>query len=70
MQYSEYALGRLAERCLTKAEVEGVIANPSRGIYEPRGRDRREHFGYAADGRRLNVVTDRAVSVVISVIEQ
>jgi hypothetical protein len=70
VQYSEHALRHLTDRFFTKTEVEAVIANPTRGIYEPKARDRREHFGYAADGRLLNVVTNKAVTVVISVIEQ
>ena len=70
MRYSDRALGHLVDRGFTKAAVEAVVARPARGIYLPKARDRREHFGYAADGRLLNVVTDRAVTVVISVVEQ
>jgi uncharacterized protein YuzE len=44
---------------LTEPEVESAIDDPRRGTYEPAQRDRREHFGFAADGRPMNVVTNR-----------
>jgi hypothetical protein len=38
--------------------------------YVPSSRDRIEHYGHAADGRLLNVVTNRAETVVLTVVEQ
>ena len=70
MRYSDHAREHLTDRNFTEVEVEGVIANPTRGVHSPSARDRKEHFGYATDGRLLNVVTNRAATVVISVIEQ
>jgi len=60
----------MAERRYTRAEVEAVVENPARGRFAPPARDIIEHFGYAADGRLLNVVTNRAQTLVITVIDQ
>jgi hypothetical protein len=70
MRYTVHAEQKMAERAIGRNEVESIVANPSRGIYEPLKRDRREHYGYAADGRSVNVVTNRAETVVITVVEQ
>ncbi len=70
MRYSDHAIEHLRDRRFTTSDVLAVIANKTRGVYEPLVRDRRVHFGYSADGRLLNVVTDKAVTIVISVIEQ
>ncbi len=70
MQYSGHAEDRISEYGLTKAEVESIVQNPVRGVYSPLLRDRREHFGYAADGRPMNVVTNRAATIVITVVPQ
>lgn len=70
MQYSDHARAHLADRDFTEADVEAVIASPARGVYLPVARNRKEHFGYASDGRLLNVITNRAVTIVISVVEQ
>jgi hypothetical protein len=48
----------------------GIVANPTRGMFEPPARDIIEHFGYAADGRALNVVTNRAEDLIITIVEQ
>ena len=60
----------MAERRYTRAEVEAVVANPARGRFAPPARNAIEHFGYAADGRLLNVVTNRAETLGITVIDQ
>ncbi len=70
MRYSGHAEDRISEYGLTKAEVEAIVQNPVRGIYSPLLRDRREHFGYAAEGRPMNVVTNAAVTVVITVVPE
>ena len=70
MRYSDHAWDNMVDRQFTEDEVREVIANPRRGTYEPIARDRREHYGFAADGRLLNVVTNKAGTVVITVIEQ
>lgn len=58
----EYGIG--------EAEVEAAVAKPVRGRYAPLNRDRVEHFGFTADGRPLNVVTNRSGAVVITVVLQ
>ncbi len=60
----------MSERAFSEADVEAVLASPVRGTYAPAQRNRVEHYGYAAGGRLLNVVTNRARSVVITVVEQ
>lgn len=60
----------MSAREITAVDVELVVGKPARGVYEPPRRDRREHYGYAADGRAINVVTNRAETVVITVVEQ
>lgn len=67
MRYSAHALKKLIDRNFTKAEVEAVIATPIRGTYEPKARDRIENLGFAFDGRPMNIVTNRAKTVVITV---
>jgi hypothetical protein len=57
-------------RGVSERDVEAVICAPTRGVYEPNLRDRREHFGYARDGRPLCVVTNRAGTVVVTVVWQ
>jgi hypothetical protein len=59
----------MVERSITKVDVEEIIANPSRGTYEPPNRDRREHYRHAADGSAINVITNRAKTVVITAVE-
>lgn len=70
MRYSVHAQENMIERNFSKADVEAVLAKPTRGTYIPPKRDRIEHYGHAADGRVLNVVTDRAEAIVITVVEQ
>ncbi|MEA2664810.1 MAG: hypothetical protein QOI11_1754 [Candidatus Eremiobacteraeota bacterium] len=60
----------MSERAFSEGDVEAVLASPVRGTYVPAARDRAEHYGYAGDGRLLNVVTNRARTVVITVVEQ
>ncbi len=66
----EHAKEQMAARNCDAATVEQIIANPVRGTYAPVKRDRTEHFGNHADGRAINVVTNKAVTVVITVVEQ
>jgi hypothetical protein len=68
VRYSIHAEQQMVERSIPKVDVEQIIANPSRGTYEPPERDRREHFGHAADGSAIDVFTNRAKTVVITVI--
>lgn len=70
MRYSGHAEERMSEYGLTRADVEAILRNPVRGIYRPASRDRREHYGYALDGRPMNVVTNAAVTVVITVVPE
>jgi hypothetical protein len=70
MRYSGHALMRMAQRGISRTDVERTIAAPFRGRYEPKLRDRREWYGYAEDCRLITVVTNRAVTIVISVLEQ
>ncbi|HEX3549992.1 MAG TPA: DUF4258 domain-containing protein [Candidatus Elarobacter sp.] len=70
MTYTDHARAQMTDRGVTVADVEAVTKNPVRGTYSPVRRDRREHFGYAADGRKLNVVTNRKGDVVITVVLQ
>jgi hypothetical protein len=60
----------MASRQFTKADVAAVLLYPSRGVYAPKARDRIEHYGLTSDGRKLNVVTNRAKTIVITVIEE
>jgi hypothetical protein len=60
----------MARRNVSQADVERIVANPTRGTFTPPARDIIEHFGYAADGRSINVVTNRAENLIISVVEQ
>jgi hypothetical protein len=59
----------MVERNIPKVDVEQIIANPSRGTYEPPYRDRQEHYKHATDGSTINVLTNRAKTVVITVAE-
>ncbi len=68
--YTDHARDQMRDRTCSEAEVEHIIANPARGTYAPRVRDRIEHYGFASDGRAINVVTNRAKTVVITVVEQ
>jgi hypothetical protein len=70
VRYSDHAKLQMIDRQFAEAEVEAVIANPERGVYLPKIRDRKEYLGYAADGRPINVVTNRAETAVITVVEQ
>ncbi len=60
----------MTRRNVTAADVERMVANPTRGTFAPPARDIIEHFGYAFDGRALNVVTDRAKDLIITIVEQ
>jgi hypothetical protein len=60
----------MARRNVTEADVERILANPTRGTFAPPARDIIEHFGLATDGRALNVVTNRAEDLIIPVVEQ
>jgi hypothetical protein len=71
VEYSDRANDMMLERNFTEADVAQAVANPARGTYAPPARDRLDHFGYALDGRLLNVVvTNRAETTVITVVEQ
>ena len=52
-----------------QADVERVVVYPFRGRYQPKVRDRSEQYGFSSEGRLLTVVTNRAVTVVITVID-
>jgi hypothetical protein len=69
VRYSVHAEQKMVERGISKGDVEQIIANPTRGTYEPPERDRREHFGHAADGSAIDVLTNRVKTVVITVIQ-
>jgi hypothetical protein len=58
---------RMRERYVSEQEILEIISMPT-SLYRPRVRDRIEHFGAARDGRRVYVVTNRARTVVISVV--
>jgi hypothetical protein len=60
----------MSEHGLTREDVEAIVRDPVRGVYRPVLRDRREHYGYALDGRPMNVVTNAAVTVVITVVPE
>jgi hypothetical protein len=60
----------MAERKFTDQDILGTIANPARGINRPSYRNVVEHFGFAADGRPINVVTNLKRTVVITVVDQ
>jgi hypothetical protein len=70
MRYSAHAEERMSQYGITKTEVEAIVANPTRGRYAPAFKSSIEHFGYAADGRPFNAVTDRAASFVITVVPE
>ena len=67
MQYSRHAREQMLKRGFAAADIEAVITNPARGTNAPPARDAIEHFGYAADGRPMNVVTNRTRTLVITV---
>jgi len=58
----------MAKRTISEAGALAVIANP-RGTYGPTARGRIEHYGHAADGRPLTVVTNATRTVIVTVIE-
>jgi hypothetical protein len=58
----------MAKRTISEAEVRAVIANP-RAAYGPTARGRIEHYGHAADGRPLTVVTNATRTVIVTVID-
>ncbi len=68
--YTTHAQDQMLARDYSKNDVEQAIANPVRGTYAPPTRDRKEHFGTTTDGRAINVVTNRAGNVVITVVGQ
>ena len=70
MRYSIHAEQKMVERRIPKVDVEQIIANPSRGTYEPPERDRREYYGRGADGSAIDVFTNRAKTVVITVVQR
>lgn len=70
MRYSTHARKRMIDRTVTEAEALAILANPGRGTFAPPGRDVIEHFGNLADGRPINVVTNRARTLVITIIVQ
>ncbi len=70
MDYSNHARIRMGRRNVSQADVERIVEQPTRGTFRSPGRDIIEHFGYAADGRALNVVTNCAEDLVITVVEQ
>lgn len=70
MRYSAHAKLRLKQHQVTTAEVEVIIASPSRGTWVPTNRDTVEHFGASADGRPFNVVTNGAKTIVITIVSQ
>jgi hypothetical protein len=58
--YTAHAKDQMLARDYSKSDVEQALADPVRGTFAPPARNRIEHFGYTAEGRIINVVTDRA----------
>jgi hypothetical protein len=70
VRYSVHAERRIAQYGVSAAEVEAIVTNPTRGRYIPNVKGTIEHFGYAADGRPMNVVTDDKERFVITVVPE
>lgn len=73
LTYRPHATRRCRQLRLTHADVVGIITNPVRGTYEPKGGPRlgtRNYYGYSLDGREIGVVTNLAVTVVITVFDE
>jgi hypothetical protein len=70
MRYSDHAKQRMQQYGISEAEVEGIISRHQRGEWKPSERDITEHFDFAADGRAFNVVTNRAESIVVTVVPE
>jgi hypothetical protein len=70
VRYSIHAEQKMVERGIPKVDVEQIIVNASRGTYEPPERDRREYYGRGADGSAIDVFTNRAKTVVITVVQR
>jgi uncharacterized protein YuzE len=68
--HTTHARDQMLARNYSESDVEQALANPVRGTFAQPARNRIEHFGCTADGRIINVVTDRAEAVVITVVEQ
>jgi hypothetical protein len=67
VHFTDHALDRLAERQITKRDVELVLATAHRRVDHGHGTS--SHHGFALDGRAMVVVTetddpDRVVTVM------
>lgn len=70
MRYSHHARIRMTRLKLSDHEIDEAIASPKRGRYLPIARDTIERFHTTTTDPQINVVTDRAKTVVITVVEQ
>jgi hypothetical protein len=67
LEYSPHAREKMISDGFNEDDVEGTIDWPVRRERSYHGRIK--HFGYASDGRRLNVVTDSTERFVITIID-
>jgi Domain of unknown function (DUF4258) len=67
LQYSPHAQARMRDYGLSEDEIEAIVWYPVRRVVSPSSV---EHYGFADDGRRFKVVTDRTETYVITVTEE
>jgi Domain of unknown function (DUF4258) len=67
LQYSRHAHRRMRKRRITEDEIEAIVWYPIRRVVTESAV---EHYGYADDGRKMKVVTDRTETYVISIIDE
>ncbi|HTD33692.1 MAG TPA: hypothetical protein VK665_08540 [Candidatus Elarobacter sp.] len=67
LRYSRHAIDGMRVDGFFEDDAEGAVAWPTRRGRNPD--DTIEHFGYASDGRLINVVTDLSERYVITVID-
>jgi len=67
LQYSRHALDGMKVDGFFEDDAEAAVEWPTRRYRNPD--DTIEHFGYASDGRYINVVTDLSEHYVITVID-
>lgn len=67
LQYSPHARAKMTSDAFFEDDVEGTVDWPVRRQRSFHGRIK--HFGYASDGRLINVVTDSTERYVITIID-
>lgn len=67
LRYSPHAAARMRTYRISEDEVEAVVWYPARRIVS---RWAVEHYGYADDGRKIKVVTNRSETYVYTITDE